>query len=83
MSAIVILGHSGSGKTSVGAWVAKHLDMPCIDTDVKVLEHLGKTSMQSVWDEQGEESWHEAEAEIKGRGKTAIMRGAKAEAEKS
>ncbi|MBT4523309.1 MAG: hypothetical protein HOC21_00125 [Phycisphaerae bacterium] len=64
MSAIVILGHSGSGKTSVGAWVAKHLDMPCIDTDVKVLEHLGKTSIQSVWDEQGEASWHEAEGEI-------------------
>ena len=64
MSAIVILGHSGSGKTSVGAWVAKHLDMPCIDTDVKVLEHLGKTSIQSVWDEEGEASWHEAEAEI-------------------
>ncbi|HIN83429.1 MAG TPA: hypothetical protein EYM90_00860 [Phycisphaerales bacterium] len=64
MSTIVILGHSGSGKTSVGAWVAKHLDMPCIDTDVKVLEHLGKTSIQSVWDEQGEASWQEAEAEI-------------------
>ena len=64
MSAIVILGHSGSGKTSVGAWVAKHLDMPCIDTDVRVLEHLGKTSIQSVWDEEGEASWHEAEAEI-------------------
>ena len=64
MSAIVILGHSGSGKTSVGAWVAKHLDMPCIDTDDKVLEHLGKTSIQSVWDEEGEASWLEAEAEI-------------------
>ena len=64
MSAIVILGHSGSGKTSVGAWVAKHLDMPCIDTDVKVLEHLGKTSIQSVWDEEGEASWQEAEAKI-------------------
>ena len=64
MSAIVILGHSGSGKTSVGEWVANYLDMPCIDTDDKVLEHLGKTSIQSVWDEQGEASWHEAEAEI-------------------
>jgi shikimate kinase len=29
MSAILILGHSGSGKTTVGAWVAKYLDMPC------------------------------------------------------
>ena len=64
MSAIVILGHSGSGKTSVGEWVANYLDMPCIDTDRRVLEHLNKTSIQSVWDEQGEASWHEAEAEI-------------------
>jgi len=65
MSAIVILGHSGSGKTSVGAWIANYLDMPCIDTDDKVLEHLGKTSIQSVvWDEEGETSWLEAEAEI-------------------
>ena len=29
MSAIVILGHSGSGKTTVGEWVAKYLAMPC------------------------------------------------------
>jgi shikimate kinase len=64
MSAIVILGHSGSGKTSVGEWVANYLDMPCIDTDRRVLEHLNKTSIQSVWDEEGEASWHEAEAEI-------------------
>ena len=64
MSAIVILGHSGSGKTTVGEWVANYLDMPCIDTDDKVLEHLGKTSIQSVWDEEGEASWLEAEAEI-------------------
>jgi len=64
MSAIVILGHSGSGKTTVGEWVANYLDMPCIDTDCRVLEHLNKTSIQSVWDEEGEVSWHEAEAEI-------------------
>ena len=64
MSAIVILGHSGSGKTTVGEWVANYLDMPCIDTDVKVLEHLNKTSIQSVWDEDGEASWHDAESEI-------------------
>ena len=70
MSAIVILGHSGSGKTSVGAWIAKHLDMPCIDTDDKVLEHINKTSIQPeygmkraarypvrAWDEEGDASW--------------------------
>ena len=64
MSAIVILGHPGSGKSTVGEWVANYLDMLCIDTDVKVLEHLGKTSIQSVWDEEGEASCCEVEAEI-------------------
>ena len=57
-------GCNGSGKTSVGQWVADYLNMPCIDTDDKVLKHLGKTSIQSVWDEEGESSWLEAESEI-------------------
>jgi len=64
MSAIVILGHSGSGKTTVGQWVASYLDMPCVDTESRVLEHLHKTSIQSVLDEEGEGNWLEAESEI-------------------
>ena len=64
MSTIAIIGYSGSGKTTISEWIANYLDMPCIDTDDKVLEHLGMSSAQSVWDEEGEVSWHEAEAEI-------------------
>lgn len=64
MSAIVIIGHSGSGKTTVGQWVASYLDMPCVDTESRVLEHLHKTSIQSVLDEEGEGNWLEAESEI-------------------
>ncbi len=64
MSTIAIIGYSGSGKTTISEWIANYLDMPCIDTDDKVLEHLGKTSIQSVWDEDGEATWHEAEAKI-------------------
>ena len=64
MSTIAIIGYSGSGKTTISEWIANYLDMPCIDTDDKVLEHLGMSSVQSVWDEEGEASWHEAEAEI-------------------
>ena len=64
MSAIVILGHSGSGKTTVGQWVASYLDMPCVDTESRVLEHLNKTSIQSVLEEEGEANWLEAESEI-------------------
>ena len=64
MSTIAIIGYSGSGKTTVSEWIANYLDMPCIDTDDKVLEHLGMSSVQSVWDEEGEARWREAEAEI-------------------
>ena len=55
MSTIAIIGYSGSGKTTISEWIANYLDMPCIDTDDKVLEHLGMSSVQSVWDEEGSE----------------------------
>ena len=64
MSTIAIIGYSGSGKTTVSEWIANYLDMPCIDTDDKVLEHLGMSSAQSVWDEEGEARWREVEEEI-------------------
>ena len=64
MSTIAIIGYRGSGKTTISEWIANYLDMPCIDTDDKVLEHLGMSSVQSVWDEKGEPCWREAEAEI-------------------
>ena len=64
MSTIAIIGYRGSGKTTISEWVANYLDMPCIDTDNKVLEHLGMSSVQSVWDEKGEARWREVEAEI-------------------
>ena len=64
MSTIAIIGYRGSGKTTISEWIANYLDMPCIDTDDKVLEHLGMSSVQSVWDEEGEARWREVEAEI-------------------
>ena len=64
MSTIAIIGYSGSGKTTISEWIANYLDMPCIDPDDRVLEHLGMSSFQSAWDEVGEARWIEAEAEI-------------------
>ena len=64
MSTIAIIGYRGSGKTTISEWIAQYLGMPCIDTDVKVLEHLGMSSVQSVWDEEGEARYREVEAEI-------------------
>jgi shikimate kinase len=63
MSTIAIIGYRGSGKTTISQWIAEHLDMPCIDTDERVLEHLG-VSIQSEWDEEEEARWREVEAEI-------------------
>ena len=64
MSTIAIIGYRGSGKTTISEWIAKYLDMPCIDTDDRVLNHLGMSSVQSVWDDLGEARWREAEAQI-------------------
>lgn len=64
MSTIAIIGYSGSGKTTISEWIAHYLDMPCIDTDDHVLEHLGMSSVQSVWDQEGEAGWLEAESEV-------------------
>jgi len=64
MSTIAIIGYSGSGKTTISEWIASYLSMPCIDTDDKVLEHLGMSSVQSAWDEESEARWREVEAEI-------------------
>ena len=64
MSTIAVIGYRGSGKTTISEWIANDLEMPCIDTDDKVLEHLGMSTVQSVWDEEGEERWREVEAEI-------------------
>ena len=63
MSTIAIIGYRGSGKTSISEWIAECLDMPCIDADDRVLEHVGG-SVQSEWDEEDEARWRKAEAEI-------------------
>jgi shikimate kinase len=63
MPTIAIIGYRGSGKTTISQWVAEYLDMPCIDTDDRVLEHLGIPN-QSVWDDEDEARWRKAEAEI-------------------
>ena len=63
MSTIVIIGYRGSGKTTISEWIAEYLGMPCIDADEKVLEHLG-IPHASVWSEEDEARWREAEAEI-------------------
>ena len=64
MSTIAIIGYRGAGKTTISEWLAEYLQKPCIDTDERVLHHLGMTTVQEVWDELSEARWREVEAQI-------------------
>ena len=64
MSTIAIIGYRGAGKTTVSEWIAEHLQMPCVDADDRVLQHLGMSTVQQVWDELDEARWREAETQI-------------------
>ena len=64
MSTIAIIGYRGAGKTTISEWVAHYLKKLCIDTDERVLQHLGMSTVQEVWDELCEQRWREVEAEI-------------------
>lgn len=64
MSTIVFIGLRGSGKSTLGRWLAGELGIAFLDTDVLVLERLGFESVEAAWDSVGEEGWREAEARV-------------------
>jgi shikimate kinase len=64
MNTIAFIGFRGSGKTTLGKWLSEKLDLPFVDTDEKILSHLGYESVKEAWDEIGEEGWREAELRL-------------------
>ena len=64
MATIVFIGFRGSGKTTLGRWLAEELGVDFIDTDVLVLERLGFESVTLAWEAVGEIGWREAEASV-------------------
>jgi shikimate kinase len=64
MSTFVFIGFRGSGKSTLGKWLAEELDLPFIDTDEKVLGFLGFQTVMEAWDAVGEEGWREAELHL-------------------
>jgi len=64
MSTIVLIGFRGSGKTTLGRWLADERGIAFLDTDQEVLKHLNYTSVRDAWDAVGEAGWREAEAEV-------------------
>jgi shikimate kinase len=60
---VVLVGLSGTGKTSIGRLVAQRLDMPLFDTDSGIEERTGRT-VREVFANDGEARFREIEAEV-------------------
>jgi len=60
---IVLVGLSGSGKTTVGRLLAERLGWPFIDTDELVTEREGKSPAELI-PERGEAAFREIEAKV-------------------
>jgi shikimate kinase len=59
MSALVLIGPMGSGKTSIGRRVAKSLGVPFVDTDALVAREHGP--IEKIFTELGEPRFRELE----------------------
>lgn len=59
---VVLVGPPGSGKSTVGALVAKRLGLPCRDTDADVERATGRT-IADLFLEDGEEAFRALEAQ--------------------
>lgn len=63
MDKIYLIGYMGSGKTSVGAPLAKRLDRPFFDLDKIIEEKTGKT-VSRIFEEDGEAAFRGAEKQM-------------------
>lgn len=78
MNNIILIGFMGSGKTTLGNFIADRSDMDFIDTDVLIEEQQGR-SIKEIFASEGEEFFRDLETEtlrnLKGRQNTIISVG--------
>lgn len=60
---IILVGLSGSGKTSIGRAAAKALHWPFIDFDIEI-EHRMHASVPEIFERYGEQKFRELEQEL-------------------
>ena len=60
---IVLIGFMGSGKTTFGKALAKHMNMEFLDTDAYIEEKAGK-SIPQIFVEDGEDAFRKLETEV-------------------
>ena len=66
MRSIFLVGFMGAGKTSVGAAVARKLELGFIDLDAEISKALGAT-VPEIFAERGEKAFRAAESEALAR----------------
>ena len=59
---IVLIGFRGTGKSTVGSLLAKHLKRDFIDSDKHIESSTGKT-IKSIFEDDGEEGFRKIEAD--------------------
>lgn len=57
---LYLVGYRGSGKTSLGRWLARRLDRPWIDSDDSI-EAAAQRSIRQIFAEQGEPVFRQLE----------------------
>lgn len=60
---IFLIGFMGSGKSTVGALLAAHLNLPFLDTDKEIEKQTGK-SINEIFSREGEAVFREMEMEF-------------------
>ena len=60
---LVLIGLTGSGKTTIGRLAAERLGCPFLDTDALIEERTGRT-VRAIFAEDGEPAFREIEGEV-------------------
>lgn len=60
---VILVGLSGSGKTSIGRAAARELHWPFIDFDIEI-EHRQHASISQIFERDGEQKFRELEQEL-------------------
>ncbi len=60
---IILIGYMGSGKTTIGALLAKKLNYQFYDSDA-IIEQREKEKISSIFENQGEEHFRELETKL-------------------
>lgn len=60
---LVLIGFSGTGKSTIGRLLAERLDWPLVDVDAEIVRHFGK-SIGAVFAAEGEVAFRAVERQL-------------------